>query len=225
VIAYNQRIVDVGMNRSGKSEWMRYAFVELNVARVLVDPKGEWFIEGVPRIDLTATDLLGARAQVKAAIDLAQPLIHIKPGWKAKEQLEALFEAIGGRRGPQFVWIDECYGVSTSSWCPAGLHQLLVAGAGLGQGVGACTQRPVKVAPEFFTEADHVLIFPPLEKDDFREALQGVPFVTVDEATRLAGELPQHGYLWADRREKTIAIGPPLPAELRAYKRELVGKR
>jgi hypothetical protein len=224
VIGFNQRMVDCGMNRSGKSEFMRYVFVELRVRRFLIDPKGEWFIKGFPRIDLRGRDLVEARAQVKQ-IDWTQPFVHIKPGWRVKEQLEALFEELANVAGEHFTWIDECYGVSTASWCPAGLHQLLVAGAGLGQGVGACTQRPVKVAPEFFTEADHVLIFPPLEKDDFREALQGVPFVTVDEATRLAGELPQHGYLWADRREKTLSIGDPLPAELRAYKRELVGKR
>jgi len=224
VIGYAQRATAIGMNRSGKSELIRYLFASLNVRRVLIDPKGEWAVPGQPRHVLRSRDKIGCEREVDA-IDWTAPIVHVVPGWEDKQQLEALFARVASIAGPMTVWIDECYGVSNASWAPSGLRQLIVAGAGLGHGVFAATQRPRNVSKLFLTEADHLFIFPPLDVEDLKEARRGVPFLGVDQALALAGELPRHGYIWASKRDGTIAKGPPIPPEYLSYRSDVVHKR
>jgi hypothetical protein len=201
-IGFKQRVLTVGMTQSGKTTFDRYAFVNMHVRRVLVDVKGELRVAGTRRVDLTATNDADAKRQVDS-IDWDQPIVHVHPGYLVKPQLEALYKRIMEVPGDLWVWTTESYGVSTASWSPLGLRQLQTAGAGLG-------------------EADHVFLFPPLSTDDLKAALEGVPFLDAKRALELFNGLPEHGYLWADRRRKKVSIGPPLPAELRAYKTDVV---
>lgn len=224
MISFAQRATAIGMNRSGKSELIRYLVASVNVRRVLVDSKGEWQLPGQPRHELRATDDAGARAEVDA-IDWDAPFIHVKPGWLERTQLEHLFARVASLRGDLLVWIDEGYAVSSASWAPRGLNQLIVAGAGLGHGVFAATQRPRNVSKLFLTEADHLFIFPPLDVEDLKEARRGVPFLGVDQALELAATLPRHGYIWASKREGTVKVGDPIPPEYRAYRSDVVRKR
>jgi hypothetical protein len=224
VIAFHQRATAIGMNRSGKSELIRFLFVNVNVRRVLVDPKGEWLVPGRPRHELRARDKVSAEREVDA-IDWSAPIVHVKPGWLEKVQLEALFDRVASLAGGLTVWVDECYGVSSASWCPRGLNQLVVAGAGLGHGVFAATQRPRNIATVFKTEADHVFLFPPIGEEDMREARSGVPFLSTKEALELAATTPQYGYIWASKRDKRVAKGPPIPPEYLSYRTDVVRKR
>jgi pentatricopeptide repeat protein len=127
VIRFNQRVLIAGMTRSGKSELARYLFAQMRCRRVIVDPKREWSLGvGIPRIELVATTPEQAAAEV-AAIDWTQPVVHVAPAWlgrrgakdAARYQLEALFAAIAALPGDVHVWIDELYGVSSSTWAPS----------------------------------------------------------------------------------------------------------
>jgi hypothetical protein len=220
-IGFKQRVLTVGMTQSGKTTFDRYAFVNMHVRRVLVDVKGELRVAGTRRVDLTATNDADAKRQVDS-IDWDQPIVHVHPGYLVKPQLEALYKRIMEVPGDLWVWTTESYGVSTASWSPLGLRQLQTAGAGLGKGHNAESQRPVDIEKVLRTEADHVFLFPPLSTDDLKAALEGVPFLDAKRALELFNGLPEHGYLWADRRRKKVSIGPPLPAELRAYKTDVV---
>jgi pentatricopeptide repeat protein len=224
VIDWNQRILLAGMTRSGKSELARYLFSLMRVRRVLVDPKREWALGvGIPRNDLRAQTMDAAVAEVEA-IDWTLPVVHVSPAWlgrrgardAARYQLEALFSRIARITGNLHVWIDEGYGVSSSNWAPAGLIELEVAGGGRGKGTTTCTQRPVNVAKELLTEADHLFLFGPLDQDDVRESLRGCSsFLAPDRALELMASQPRHGYLYVNKPDRTYAIGPPLPAHLR----------
>jgi hypothetical protein len=204
------------MNRSGKSELIRYLFSLAQVPRVLVDPKGEWTIPGVPRHTLRATFPAAADAEV-AAIDWTADVVHVKPAWlgqssssPARAQLSALYDRIMRVPGELLVWTDEGYGVSSASWAPPGLLELQVAGAGMGKGHFVATQRPRNVSRELLTEADHLWLFSPLDADDIDAARRGFPFLTQTKALELMGSLEPHGFLWADRREKRLAVCSPL---------------
>jgi hypothetical protein len=229
VIGYAQRTLAVGMTRSGKSTLLAWFFANLRVRRALVDPKGEWQLAGVPRVDLAAHDAAGAEAEVKAKLDPAAPLFHVKPAWLgqpgSREQLTALYAFLDRLRGPLTVWTDEAYGVSNASWAPPGLLSLQVAGAGRGHGHLVATQRPRNIAKELVTEADHVFIFPPLDTEDLIESRRGLPFLKQGDAIELAGEVPEYGYLWADRRERRVDVGDPLPDYLRAHADRTVRRR
>lgn len=224
MIDFNQRCLLAGMTRSGKSELARYLFSQIRVRRILVDPKREWSLGvGIPRVDLRAQSLDEAIAEV-AAIDFTLPVIHVAPAWlgrrgakdAARYQLEALFAAIMAIPGDLHVWIDELYGVSSPSWAPAGLIELEVAGGGRGKGSTSCTQRPVNVAKECLTEADHIFLFGPLDKDDVRESLRGCSsFIAPELALELMAAQPRYGYLYVNKPDRSYAIGPPLPAHLR----------
>lgn len=224
MIRWNQRVLIAGMTRSGKSELARYLFAQMRVRRVLVDPKREWSLGvGVPRIELHAQTAEHAEAEV-AAIDWRQPVVHVSPAWlgrrgakdAARYQLEALFAAIAGLPGDVHVWIDEGYGVSSSTWAPAGLIQLEVAGGGMGKGSTTCTQRPVNVAKELLTEADYLCLFGPLDREDVAESLRGcTSFLSPDRALELMAAQPRYGYLFVSKPDRSYAIAPPLPAHMR----------
>ena len=224
MIDFNQRSLLAGMTRSGKSELARYLFAQMRVRRVLVDPKREWALGvGIPRVDLRAQTMDDAIAEVEA-IDWTLPVVHVAPAWlgrrgakdAARFQLEALFARIMSIPGDLSVWIDEGYGVSSSSWAPGGLIELEVAGGGRGKGSITCTQRPVNVAKELLTEADHLFLFGPLDQDDVRESLRGCSsFLPPDRALALMAEQPRYGYLYVNKPDRSYAIGPPLPAHMR----------
>jgi hypothetical protein len=213
-IAPNQRVVAVGMTRSGKSELLRYLFSVMRTRRVLVDPKGEWRVPGVTCHALTAETKEGAVEQVKA-IDWSQPIVHVHPTWQGWEQLAALYGAIGRLPWPVVVWTDEAYGVSSAQRRPPGLIQLQVAGGGRGHGQLIATQRPRNIARELLTESEHIFIFRGLSEPDVLAALEGAPFLPPDQAIELHRALPQYGYLWVDRIRGQVDIGDPLPERLR----------
>jgi hypothetical protein len=230
-IAYHHRVTAVGMNRSGKSEILRHLFVRMATRRVLIDPKGEWVLAGTPMHQLTAIDPGQARAEIEA-IDWSAGVVHVQPAWQgagareARAQLAALYERIARIAGPCTVWTDEAYGVSSADWTPAGLFNLLVAGAGRGHGHLAATQRPRNVATELFSEADHLFVVPPLAADDFAHVLrQGAPFYPLEDARADAADLPEHGYLYVDRRSREVLQGDPLPRHMLEAGRQQVHKR
>lgn len=230
-ISYAHRTVAVGMTRSGKSEILRHLFTRMATRRVLVDPKGEWVLEGAPMHQLTAAGVDQARAEIEA-IDWSAPLVHVQPAWQgagareARAQLAALYDRIARIPGELVVWTDEAYGVSSGSWSPGGFFNLLVAGAGRGHGHLAATQRPRNVARELFTEADHLFVVPPLATEDFAHVItEGAPFLPLADARDLAADLPRHGYLYVDRRDQAVLIGDPLPAHLLEHGRHQVHKR
>lgn len=224
MIRFDQRLLIAGMTRSGKSELARYLFAQMRVRRVLVDPKREWALGvGIPRHDLAAQTMEDAITEVEA-IDWTLPVVHVAPAWLGKRghrdaaryQLEALFARIMRIPGDLHVWIDEGYGVSSATWAPAGLIELEVAGGGRHKGTTTCTQRPVNVAKELLTEASHLFLFGPLDKEDVREVLRGCSsFLPPERALELMAAQPLYGYLYVDKINRTYAIGPPLPAHMR----------
>jgi energy-coupling factor transporter ATP-binding protein EcfA2 len=220
LIGYGQRVLAVGMNGSGKSELVRWLWSNIANRRALVDPKGEWRVPGVPRVTLTATTLDDAFAEVAERVDVDAPVVHVRPAWLgqpgSKEQLTALYAALDRVKGPLTVWTDEAYAVSSASWAPPGLLELQVGSRSRGHGHYVATQRPRNIAKELLTEADHVFLFPPLDVEDLVESRRGMPFLTQADALALTADVPEHGYLWVDRRARRADVGDPLPDYLRA---------
>jgi hypothetical protein len=224
VIAWNQRVLLAGMTRSGKSTLARYLFSQMRVRRILVDPKRDWSLGArIPRIELRARTEDDAIAEV-ARIDWTQPVVHVSPQWlgrggkndAARYQLEALFRRIMEIPGDLHVWIDEGYGVSSGAWAPSGLVELETAGGGRGKGSTTCTQRPVNIATELRTEADYVGLFWPLDAEDVTEALRGCrSFLEPKRALEIMNDVPQYGFLFVSKPDRSYAIGPPLPPHLR----------
>jgi hypothetical protein len=220
VVGFGQRVLAVGMNGSGKSELARYLFAQFRCRKALVDPKGDWKIAGVPRLTLQARDEAGARAELERHLDPAAPVLHVRPAWLgrpgSREQLTALYDFLDGLPGPLHVWTDEGYAVSNASWAPPGFLELQVGSRARGHGHTITSQRPRNIAVEARTEADHLFIFPPLDAEDLKETLRGSPFLTPAKALELAAGLPEYGYLWVDRRDRSTSIGDPIPDYLRA---------
>lgn len=231
MIAYWHKAFLAGMNGSGKSELLNWLWSQLAVRRVLVDSKREWSLAGVAPVDLRSVDndeaggFPAARAEVDA-IDWDQPIIHVRhaalgnPG--SRGQLSALFAKIHRLPGPVSTAIHEAVKVSSAAWCPPGLREELTSGASREHGVLAASQRPRHVAKELLTEAQHVFLFPPLDVDDLKEARRGTPFLSVEQAIAWTANVPAFGYLWADRQARAVAIGDPLPNDLRLQTASLI---
>lgn len=199
------RIALVGMTQSGKSTYARVLFEHARCRRLLVDPKHSWRVDGVLPVDDVA------------AVDWRAPVIHFRPRWADRAQSDELYRAAFHHlRGSSLIWTDEAYGVSSSSWPAAGggFVTIQTQGAELGIGHIVCTQRPVNAARETFTEADHVILFPPLDDDDLKTARQGAAFAPLEELRAHLAALEPHGYLHLDRRARAMRVGAPLPGRL-----------
>jgi hypothetical protein len=216
------RVVAVGGTRSGKSELLRYLFcrgISDGAQGVIVDPKGDWRVLDTARHVLHAERLEPARAEVEL-IDWAAPLVHVQPVHGNRAQLTALYDRIARLRGDVVVWSDEGYAISTASWAPNGLLKLQTAGAARGQAHLVATQRPVNVKRELLTEADHLFLFRRLHRDDIATAVQafaGVVDASPADVEEELRDLPEWGFLWADRRAGELIRSQPLPDGLRRY--------
>lgn len=211
IVLYRDRVAIVGMTESGKTGLARHLFESARCRRVLVDPKHSFRVKGVR----PATSV--------GAIDWRAPLIHVQPPWHDKEFSNELYAAAFRRLRHALIWTDEAYGVSDSKWGLTSFAAIQTQGRELEIGHLVCTQRPVNCGRETFTEATHLFVVPPLDDDDLKTARQGMAFVTLERLRELAASVPQHGYIWVDRRARKVRIGDPLPAEL--YKPRLVLKR
>lgn len=200
------RLLLVGKTRSGKSTVAAYLFSLFRVQRVLIDPKGEWQVRGAV--------VVRSPAQLEQALDRA-PLIRYVPARADRDEWEQVYAVLFERRR-LFVWTDEAASVSEAGWQPRGLRLLQMQGAGLGLGHMACTQRPVKIAPELRSEAEHVMVFaPPLARPDDLASVADELGLGRDQLRAELAELPPHGFLWFERRTGETTVCPPLPEHLR----------
>jgi hypothetical protein len=73
----------------------------------------------------------------------------------------------------------------------------------------ACHTRPREVEPNLIAQAAHVFVFDTPNPDD-RKRLADLMGVDPGQFDELVGGLPEYGFLWLDRRAKTLTECPPL---------------
>ena len=203
IVIYADRLALVGATGSGKSTLARYLFEQARCRRLLVDSKHSWRVRGVePTYNV-------------ADVDWRAPLVHFRPRWLDRDQADELYGAAFRRLRHAFIWTDEATGVSASNWPGTAFAAIQSQGRELEIGHAICSQRPVNVRREAWTEATHLLVFRDLDDDDLRYVRAGIGFLSLDELRRLVGELPEHGCVWVDRRQRRVAIVDPLPERLR----------
>jgi hypothetical protein len=146
-VAYNQRALIVGKTQSGKTTFARHLFAGFTGARrLLVNVKREVDI-GVPAVGDVA------------AIDWLAPVVDFIPRTLERDVFEQLYERIRAAPAPRVVWLDEAAGPTGKGYAPVYLRVVQQQGGGLGIGHIVCTQRPVNIASELVTEAEHIFIF------------------------------------------------------------------
>lgn len=96
------------------------------------------------------------------------------------------------------LFIDEALRINPYS---KAIAAILLQGRSRRIPVIACTQRPVKCAPEFFSEADFFSIFPPLNRDTDRKTIEqwGVPIPWEDR-------IPDHWSYWYDVKRHELSL-------------------
>lgn len=207
------RILVAGKTRTGKSTVALYLFSRFRGQRVAIDPKAEWVMPGA----------LTVRSPEQLAVALERaPLIRYIPTRADRDEWEAvyglLFETVRRRRRGLVILTHEAAAVSSASWRPTGLRMIQQQGAALGIGHVVCTQRPVHVAKELLTEAEHVFVFtPPFKNRQDLVDLAPVMNLTADELRDRLVALPEYSFLWWDDRAGELTTVPGgLGPELRA---------
>lgn len=212
-IRWSDRVLIVGMNGSGKSELAVSIFNQVAVRRVLIDPKGDWVVDGAPRWRLNARTESHAEAEVEG-IDWSAPIIHVQPQSGNRPQLEALYRRID-QLPPVEVLTDECYMTTTGSWAPVGLRSILTTGRSRGLGHLGCTQRPLDISVALRSEAQHIMVFRGIGAKDLADLETHVPYVQdfdLDVAEAVRG-LPPFGFVWFDKGAQEVRICDPLPLD------------
>ena len=114
----------------------------------------------------------------------------------------------------RLVWTDETQAVCPDGIAPRCLRLLQTQGAAMRLGHIACGTRPRRMPREILTEADHILVFEKgLAADDAQDIAREMD-VSLDEFRSLLAELPPYGFVWFQRRSKSIHIADALPPEL-----------
>jgi hypothetical protein len=206
-ILASDRVLLVSSTRSGKSTLASYLFSLFGCQRCLIDPKGEWIVPGAV-VTRRPDDLA-------AALDSA-PLVQFVPSTLERQELEDAYEAVFVGRSDLVLWSDELGAVCLDGWAPRYLRVFNTQGAGLGLGHLQCAQRPRRIPREAVTEAQHFFIFESgLAFDDLSDLAREMN-LSVDELRSELEALPEYGYLWWQRRERSISAADPLPPELLA---------
>lgn len=207
-VRYNQRVLALGMTRSGKSELLNVLFSRVRCQRLLVDTKDEFAIAGVEP------------ARAVAEIDWSQPVIHYIDSTGQPAEFGELFSACFTRRH-LVVAVHELADLCAHSpgRTPPEVLGYINKGAAHGLGLLGASQRPVNVPPHARTEAAHVFVFVPgLSPADHRTVAETMG-ISPDELTREIAQLQEqhgeHAFLWWDRGTREISYWPPLPEQLR----------
>lgn len=205
---YNDRILVVGKTQSGKTHFTRRMFLAMTGARrFFIDPKGQG------DVGVQATRSV-------AAIDWAADVVRYVPAQLDRGEYEELYDALARAGGPMVIWLDEAMGPTTGSWQPAGMRIIVTQGAALGVGHWACSQRPVDIAANLRTEAEHIFMFVPTPHPLNLDALApdvGVPSRELAERFRALHEQEgEHSFLWYARSSHELLDCAPVPAAERA---------
>lgn len=208
----NDRLLFVGSTRSGKSTIAMYFFSRFRVQRVLIDPKGEWQVDGCVTVR--------SPAELAAVLERG-PIVRYVPSHDSPEEWEAVYGLLfdHGKRSRRGLVIltDECSSVGDANKYPRGFKLIQKQGAGLGIGHMVLDQRPKEIPRTAITEATHIfLVAPPLLTDDLDTIARQLREPAAKLADDLAG-FPPHGFLWFDRRADELIECPPLtPAMIEA---------
>jgi hypothetical protein len=207
-VAYNDRCLIVGKTQSGKTTFARHLFAGFGGARrLLVNVKGRVHI-GVPAV------------RDVAAIDWLAPVVDFVPPTLERDVWEGLYERIRAAPGPRVVWLDEASGPTGKGYAPVYLRVVQQQGAELGIGHIVCSQRPVNIASELVTEAEHIFIFGLPGRLDLKHLADelGVP------TDYLAGRIEQlraregdYSFIWWERATgEMVDCAPLAPAWVNA---------
>jgi energy-coupling factor transporter ATP-binding protein EcfA2 len=215
-VAYNDRVLCVGRNGSGKSELLNVLFAGLRCQRVLVDPKDEWTVrdaDGEPVAPVSRPE----------AIDWTQRTIHVVPRrWSPGTEWEQLFAAAFERRHLTLAIHEAAYSCDFRPGLVGPEHNTYISqGRAHGLGYWGATQRPVCLPTYATSEPGHVFAFAEKMKrdDDHRtlaQMLDTAPAELADAQRELLADFDsRHGFLYFDSASGQLSAWPPLPAELR----------
>jgi hypothetical protein len=204
-IRANDRVFLCSSTRSGKSTVAAYLFSQFRCQRVLVDPKAEWRIRGARTV--RTPDDLAAELERSATV-------HFVPARFDRREFEDLYDVLFQEARDRLIWTDELQAVCLDGWAPRALRMLQTQGAAMRLGHIGCGTRPRRMPREILTEADHILVFEKgLAADDAQDIAREMD-VSLEELRSLLAELPPFGFLWYQRRSKSLHIADALPAEL-----------
>lgn len=210
-ILASDRVFLVGQTGRGKSVLARHIFSDLYRDRrgVVIDPKADMRL-GLP-------DAAHARGPAAFAKALEGPhrIVRYTPINSTPAEYGEVYAAIFARREPIVTWTDELRSTGTAQTSPQSLRILLVQGRSRHKGHIGVTQRPVLVAPEAFSEAEHIIVMPPppTKRDLATLAPEFEGYIDGGELglRRALLELPDFNALWLDKRRRVLTRIDPVP--------------
>ena len=207
-IAYNDRVLTLGVTTSGKSELLNVLFTSIRCQKLLVDSKDEFAIAGVEA------------AHGPDALDWSAPVLHYVPERDDPDEYNELFARCFTRRH-LVVAVHELADTCDHqpSRAPERLRKYVSQGARHGLGLLAGSQRPVEIPKRARTEAQHVFVFvPEMDPDDhgaIAQLLQLAPAQLSELVHKTQDEHGLHSFLWFNKRTRELSVWGPLPEHVR----------
>lgn len=127
-------------------------------------------------------------------------LYHVSPRPGQEDYLEAFLWRVWSAQNVG-LYVDEAYMMPMGEAWPS----ILIQGRSMRIPVIACSQRPVNVARELFSEASFFCVYRMLDRRDYR-TIEG--FVPADIGT----PLPKHAWHWYDVENDELLALKPVPA-------------
>jgi hypothetical protein len=211
-------VLVIGRKGSGKSVACRYLAAHVRGQLVVLNVKNDPGLSKHLRDRYNAHQVTrGSVAGLVAALRQYRVVEYVFSDALDMDEADKVYRVLANRRDLT-VWLDECYGPTTSATVARGLAQYLQHGRFKNLRHMGATQRPRHIAKPLLTEADHILFFPlGFAAEDWDTVAANMALrpreleTIVASILRDRGALGEYAQLWYDRTKNVLHRRPGVP--------------
>ena len=216
-VARDHQVIVIGRKGSGKSVGIRHLAAHVRGRLVALNVKNDPGMSEHLLQRYDAVQVKGRPDQLRAAISKHRVVEYIFDDALSLDEADQVYRQLV-KWHDLTVWLDECYGPTTSTQVARGLAQYLQHGRFKRLRHLAATQRPRHIAKPLMTEADHIVFYPlgfAAEDVDTVAANMGLKPRDLERIVatviRDRGSLGEYAHLWYDRTRNELHRRPSVP--------------
>ena len=213
----DHQVLVIGRKGSGKSVACRHLTTFVRGRLVVLNVKNDPGLSAYLRERYDAVRIVGDVKALDRAIGPNRVVEYVFHDALDMDEADRVYRVVA-KWCDVTVWLDECFGPTTSSKVARGLAQLLQHGRFKRQRHIAATQRPRHIAKPLLTEADHIVFYPiGFAAEDFDTVAANMAMrpkeleAVVASLLRDRAALGDHAHLWYDRTTNVLHRRPSVP--------------
>jgi hypothetical protein len=217
LVRRDHQVLVIGRKGSGKSIGVRFLVSGIRGRLVVLNVKNDPGLSAHLARRYEAVRIKGDPKKLHAAIRDHRVVEYVPADALGMAEFDAVYRELV-KWTDLSVWLDECYGPTSSSAVARGLAQFLQHGRSRRLRHYGATQRPRHIAKPLLTEADHIVFYPfGFAAEDFNTVAANMA-LKESELERIVATLDRdraalgdHACLWYDRTRNVLHRRPSVP--------------